>query len=44
MSTPLTMRLTLTFLTALLLASSGQSAETKPLQDKTLVVWAAPPI
>ncbi len=42
MSTPLTIRLTLTFLTALLLASSGQSAETKPLQDKTLVVWAAP--
>ena len=37
-----TMKHTLAFLTALLLASSGQSAETKPLQDKTLVVWAAP--
>ena len=37
-----TMKHTLAFLTALLLASSGQSAEPKPLQDKTLVVWAAP--
>jgi beta-fructofuranosidase len=33
---------TLTLLTALLLALSGQTAESQPLQDKTLVVWAAP--
>ena len=37
-----TMKHALAFLTAVLLAGSGQSAETKPLQDKTLVVWAAP--
>jgi hypothetical protein len=36
------MKHALAFLTAVLLAGSGQSAETKPLQDKTLVVWAAP--
>jgi beta-fructofuranosidase len=32
----------LTLLTALLLALFGQAAEIQPLQDKTLVVWAAP--
>jgi sucrose-6-phosphate hydrolase SacC (GH32 family) len=33
---------TLTLLIALLFALSGQTAEIQPLQDKTLVVWAAP--
>ena len=36
------MKHTLTLLTALLFALSGQTAEIQPLQDKTLVVWAAP--
>jgi sucrose-6-phosphate hydrolase SacC (GH32 family) len=36
------MKPTLILLAALLLALFGQAAEIQPLQDKTLVVWAAP--
>jgi hypothetical protein len=36
------MKPTLILLAALMLALFGQAAEIQPLQDKTLVVWAAP--